>query len=370
MPDPRRHRFARPLLTKQFRYAAAVPLSAVLLCIGSATAWAAEPIVIDFVRHGQSVADAMNTMDTTPPGTVLTADGQAQAQAIADVLARQGPYAGIYASPLIRTQETAAPLASMLGMHAQILPGLSEIGSGIFGGSPVYGPEGLLYLLAPFAWVLGADFVPIPGSIDANGIAFDESFSSAVQTIYDNTAGTGGSTPTDLAFSSEGAITAWTLMNVNNPDFPAVLTELLKTGQLLPNTGTVVIEGDPTVGWTLVSWDGHPVPPASLPTELFVDVRDLITAPQMAAYHISEALLTGDPTTMVSAIGNGVEGVGAAAVHFPLAVTQDLINAVGGFSVGDLSADLANVVPTIATELSGALPGQLSVTLGDVLASL
>ena len=34
--------------------------------------------------------------------------------------------------------------------------------------------------------------------------------------------------------------------------------------------GTVVVQGDPQDGWTMVSWDGMPVPAASLPTELFV----------------------------------------------------------------------------------------------------
>ena len=43
-----------------------------------------------------------------------------------------------------------------------------------------------------------------------------------------------------------------------------------------------MIQGDPQDGWTLVSWDGTPIGPANLPTELFVDLRDLITEPEPA----------------------------------------------------------------------------------------
>ena len=165
---------------------------------------------------------------------------------------------------------------------------------------------GLLYLLTPIAWTLGAEFVPIPGSTTPNGVAFDQSFSNAVQTIYDNTVSATGSPPSDVAVSSEGAVATWTMMNVNNPDFSAILTTLLDTGQLLPNTGQVVVEGDPG-DWTLVSYDGIAVPQnPGLPTELFVDMRNLVEAPQFAAYNIYEALLTGDsPTTITSAIDGG-----------------------------------------------------------------
>ena len=75
-----------------------------------------------------------------------------------------------------------------------------------------------------------------------------------MQSIYDGTANATG-TANDVAFSSEGAIAVWTLMNVNNPDFsvPAAGSEKRK-GVL--NTGQVVIEGSPG-DWTLVSYNGH-----------------------------------------------------------------------------------------------------------------
>jgi hypothetical protein len=294
----------------RFRYVAVGLLSTALLGIAGATAWAEESITLDFIRHGESIDNMKNILDTMPPASGLSPQGMTQANDLMPEVA--GPYAGIYASQLLRTQETADPLADQLGLPVRDLPGLNEIGAGIFEGQPVYSLGGLLYLAAPIAWVFGAEFVPIPGSTDPNGIAFDESFGHAVQTIYDNSVTGGATNPTDLAFSSEGAIATWTLMNVNNPDFALVFTELLKTGQFVPNAGQVVVTGHPG-DWTLVSFDGQPVPrDPGLPTELFVDVRNLLEAPQFAAYDIQQALLSGDPTTITNAIQAGASEVDAA----------------------------------------------------------
>jgi broad specificity phosphatase PhoE len=321
--------------SRRRRYAVAGLLAAVPLAFASSTAWAEDSIILDFVRHGQSLANADGTIDTVPPGTGLTEAGQQQAAVLGDLLSQNAPFAGVYASDEVRAQDTAI---DALGLNPQLLPGLDEIDAGIYNGDPTDSLEGLLYLLAPIAWVLGDEFVPIPDSTDPNGIAFDESFTGAVQTIYDNTVATGGSS-TDVAFSSEGAISVWTLMNVNNPDFSAIISTLLDTGQVLPNTGQVVVDGDPG-DWTLVSYDGIAVPQdPGLPTELFVDARNLIEAPQFATYDIYEALLTGNSTTITSAIDAGLSQVLAATEQFPVAVIDDIANALAG----DLPGAAANL---------------------------
>jgi histidine phosphatase superfamily protein (branch 1) len=362
--------------SRQRRYAVAGLLAAVPLVLGSATAWAEESVVIDFVRHGQDAANAAGVIETTPPGDGLTTpDGVIQATNVGESLWQHGPYAGLYASEFFRTQETADIISGVLqnqmpvqDLPVQDLPGLDEINAGIYDGSPVNSLPGLLYLLTPVAWVLGAEFVPIPGSATPNGIAFDESFSNAVEKIYDSTVFATGSPPSDVAVSSEGAITTWALMNVNNPDFSLVLKELLTTGQFLPNGAQVVVEGDPQDGWTLVSFDGQPVPPASLPTELFVDARNLLEAPQFATYDIYEALLNGNSTTITSAIDAGLNQVVAATEQFPGAVIGDLVNALGGASLGSLS-DVGNLLPNIGTDLAGALPGELAAMAAGTLTS-
>jgi hypothetical protein len=132
-----------------------------------------------------------------------------------------------------------------------------------------------------------------------------------------------------VAFSSEGAIAVWTLMNVNNPDFSVLLNEVEKTGGFLPNTGQVVIEGQPG-DWTLVSYDGTAVPAdPGLGTELFVDFRNLIEAPQFAGYDIYEALLTGNSTTIDAALQTGLTQVDTALSQFPVDVFDQIVAALG-----------------------------------------
>lgn len=189
-----------------------------------------QSIVIDFVRHGQTPGNAAMLIDTAVPGPGLTALGQQQAQAIANALAAKGPYAGIFDSQLIRTQQTAAPLANLLGMAPQVLPGLNEIHAGIFEDLPQISPAGLLYLVGPIAWTLGFPIVPMlaPGSTDVNGIVFNRAFTGAVQTIYDaslaNPVVAADGNITSVAYSSAFTIGVGTMMNVDNPHPLLLLT--------------------------------------------------------------------------------------------------------------------------------------------------
>ena len=263
-----------------------------------------------------------------------------------------GDIAGIYASGLIRAQETAAPLATLLNLPVTDLSGLNAVNGGIFEGMPKGPVEALLNGAAPLSWILGQYWVPALGSSDYNGMAFESRFDAAVQTIYDDTVADGDDKLTAVAFSHEGAISTWALMNVKNPDFSVIINdELLKTGGLLSHTGQVVIQGNPTDGWTLVSWDGVDVPQdPGLPTELFVDVRDLITAPQMAAFHIQQGLLDalggGSLTPLLDAVQAGIRSVGQALVFFPQAVIGDIVGAVNdatGATSGDGADALAGI---------------------------
>lgn len=364
---------SRPGLYK-LRCLAVASLSTVLLVIAPAVAWADDAIVLDFVRHGES--GDMSVINTQVPGPSLTPTGEEQAQALAGVLKGTG-INDIYASTMIRSQETAEPLAAALHLWPlnadHILSGLNEINAGIFEGTPVNVGDlpvgGALYLLAPALWTLGLYFVPELGSSDANGVIFEDRVNDAVEKIYDLGAANGGGNMTDAVFSHEGTIAIWTLMNVDNPDFQVVLNELLTTGELLPYTGIVEVKGDPLDGWTLVSWDGQPVPQdPGLPTDLFVDFRDLITAPQTAAYHLYEALAGGDPAAIEGAIQAGINQVDTATAQFPTAVLDDVVNALtGGFQ--NLDTELASLVPTAVSDMAGLLPSDLSGLIGAALAA-
>jgi len=292
---------------------AATVVAAIVLMLGSALpAWAAEAMTLTFVRHGESAANAAGVIDTSVPGPGLTDLGREQAEAVADKLAGNS-YDGVYASSMVRTQETADPLANRLGQKVVVLPGLREIDAGVFEGQSEDSGLGRVgYVLAPVAWTLGARFVPVLGSTDGN--AFDARVDDAVQTIYNS------GDRNAVVFSHGATIMFWTMMNVDNPDLGLILSHPLD------NTSVVVITGDPEDGWTLKNWDGIEVAAQpSLPTKLFVDVRDAVTAPQTAAYRIGQALATGDITKIAKAIRDGVVDVTTKVVGFVPKVVSDVV---------------------------------------------
>jgi len=197
-------------------------------------------ITLTFIRHAESQSNAEHVINTDIPGPSLTEEGQSQAQQLAHQLSRNN-FDAIYASNMVRTQETAEPLAHALGKRVEILPGLQEINAGWFNNAPNKRADST-YLLAPADWLNSDRQDAIPGSISGN--QFNNQFSAAVQKIYDS----GNSKP--VAFSHRESIMYWTLMNVTNPK-----DSLAKTHPL-PNMGRVVITGSPAMGWTLVEWDG------------------------------------------------------------------------------------------------------------------
>jgi hypothetical protein len=307
-----------------------------LLLLGSGLARADdESIVLDLVRHGETLSNLNGIIDTAPPGAHLDPTGISDANTLAgSIISEFGKnnIAGVFASQEVRAVETAAPLVASLPPTTFYLPelsGLNEIPAGLFEGQPTTSLDGILYLLGPLSWALGLPLVPDLGDPSVNGVTFDEGFSNVVDAIYNGTANATG-TPTDVAFSSEGAIAVWTLMNVDNPDFSILLNELVNNHGFLSNGGQVIIEGSPG-DWTLVSYDGVAVPQdPGLGTELFVDFRNLIEAPQFAGYDIYEALLTGNSTAIDTALQTGVTQIDSALSQFPVEVFDQLVAAFGG----------------------------------------
>ena len=79
-----------------------------------------------------------------------------------------------------------------------------------------------------------------------------------------------------------------------------------------------------------MSYDGTAVPQdPGLGTELFVDSRNLIEAPQFAGYDIYEALLSGNSATIDAALQAGITQVDTALTQFPVEVFDDFVAALG-----------------------------------------
>lgn len=324
------------------------------------TAGDATNIVIDFVEHGIVTDDVpVDQPNPTigvsglPPGTPLSEAGEQEAQNVGqqlfDELGGPGGVAGIFAGIDTRMGQTVAPFASLEHMDTQILAGLDEVDGGIYAGQSESSPGGILFDLTLLAWAFGFRDVPMPGSVDLNGSAFDEISNGAVTTMYTdamaNPVVSDNGDITVVAGSGEAAISTWVLMNVNNPDlayFLPLFYQSLVTGDaggsFLHNGGVVQVEGNPQDGWTLVSWDGQAIPAnPGLLTELLVDLRAPLAAPQTAMYDVVNAVLSDDTSTIDSTLQTGLQSVGEALVQFPGSVFNDIVGELQALS-SDLSA--------------------------------
>lgn len=97
---------------------------------------AAPPTLVLLVRHGQTP-----TTGTTLPGRAkglhLADTGRAQAERAAERIGRLKKVAAVYASPLERTRETAAPIGRAVGQRVRVDRGLLECDFGDWTGAPL-----------------------------------------------------------------------------------------------------------------------------------------------------------------------------------------------------------------------------------------
>ncbi|WP_286174857.1 histidine phosphatase family protein [Mycobacterium sp. DL99] len=282
-------------------------------------AWAAENMRVTFVRHGQSAGNTSGNIDTSTPGPSLTPLGREQARAVADKLGDNN-YDAIYASQMIRTQQTAEPMSAYLGLPIQVLPGLQEIEAGDYEGTPESGALGG-YLKAPIAWAFAGQLgARIPGSIDGN--EFDARVDGALKTMYDK------GDRNVVVFSHGGTIMFWTMMNAKN----LTLAEkgMLLSQHALGNTDYVVIEGNPEDGWTLVDWNGQRFSPE--PTfghEVGLQVRTLTRQLEAAMKQVTDSFATGDVIKVATAINRSVADASFSVAKFNRAINAEVIKRVG-----------------------------------------
>lgn len=196
------------------------------------------------IRHAQTPANVRGELATARPGPGLTDLGRRQADGVVHALADQRIDA-IYASPLLRTGLTAAPLAQAHGLSVEVLEGLEEIEAGTLEDRSDM-PSVMTYVKTAFGLTEGALDGRIPGSID--GHEFFARFDGAVTRIFD--AHPDG---TVAAFSHGAAIRVWAVTRAANlqADAPFI--------RHLDNTGVVVLNGSPASGWLVETWEGEPV---------------------------------------------------------------------------------------------------------------
>lgn len=292
-----------------------IAMIAFTLLVGAAIpASAAELMRVTFVRHGQSAGNASGNIDTSTPGPVLTQLGREQAQAVVGTLGANN-YDAVYASTMIRTQLTAGPTSQFLHLPIQVLPGLQEIEAGIFEGTPESQAQNG-YGRFPLAWALANQRdLRIPGSIDGN--EFDARVDGALQNIYDN----GDRNP--VVFSHGGAIMFWTMMNASNLTAEQKL-DLLRTAAL-SNTNYVVVEGNPTDGWTLVDWNGREFgEQPTLESEVQLQLRTVARQLATSVKNVLDSFATLNPATVLSAIVQNAVEATYSVVKFAGAVNNQV----------------------------------------------
>jgi len=84
-----------------------------------------KPTVVLFVRHGQTPTTGAS-LPGRAPNLHLAESGIAQAQQAAERIAKLGSVAAVYASPMERTRETAAPIAKARKLRVRQSKGLIE----------------------------------------------------------------------------------------------------------------------------------------------------------------------------------------------------------------------------------------------------
>jgi probable phosphomutase (TIGR03848 family) len=92
------------------------------------------PTLILLVRHGQTPTTG-KLLPGRAPGLHLADAGREQAQRAADRIAALPTVDAIYASPLERARETAAPIGAVRGMKVQVDKGLLEADFGDWTGA-------------------------------------------------------------------------------------------------------------------------------------------------------------------------------------------------------------------------------------------
>ena len=196
------------------------------------------------IRHGQTTANAERILDTGPPGQSLTDLGIEQAEGLVDRL-RDQDIGVILTSDLIRTQETAAPLARDRGIDIEI----HADGREIFGGSLEDATDDAAfeeYARTVFSWTDGDRSTRLAGGESGDDVLtrFDRQVARAAEA----TRASGHEVGVVVA---HGAIMRmWTSCRAVGADASFIASHPM------PNAGIVELEPDDVGGWRLLSFAG------------------------------------------------------------------------------------------------------------------
>ncbi|MDQ7993493.1 MAG: histidine phosphatase family protein [Propionicimonas sp.] len=188
------------------------------------------------VRHGRTDSNVGLLLDTGAPGADLDASGLEQAASLVERLSEH-PIDAVFASSLVRTQQTARPLAQARGLEVRVLPGLREIPAG----EDEMSADATRYIGALIAWGEGDLHARVPGG--ENALEFFARYDDAIDVV----AASGAEVA--VVVSHGAALRVWASARV------AGFAQALGAAHL-DNTGVIVVDGGPAEGWTLVQLTG------------------------------------------------------------------------------------------------------------------
>ncbi|TNC19449.1 histidine phosphatase family protein [Georgenia sp. 311] len=194
------------------------------------------------IRHGQTSSNVGGLLDTGEPGAHLTELGREQAAAVARTLADERIDA-VYASTLVRTQQTAEPLLAERGLELRVRDGIREISAGDL---EMRGDDEAVraYVGTIFGWAQDPDR-RLPGG--ESGHEVWQRYDDVVAEAHAEGVGTA------VMFSHGAVIRSWTAVRAEN------VTAEHAAYNPLSNTGVVVLEGSPREGWWAHLWEGEPL---------------------------------------------------------------------------------------------------------------
>lgn len=195
------------------------------------------------LRHGQTSSNLAGALDTERPGASLTALGHAQARALPEAF-RAERISAIHASPLIRSQLTAAPLAGARGLVVGVEEGIEEISASDL---EMRSDSASVaeYIEVAAGWIHSDLDGKLPGGHD--GHTFLAGYDAAVARI----AARHDERDTAVVVSHGAAIRVWVAIRARGVGSVE--------DRWLANTGMVALDGDPAAGWDLVHWYSDPL---------------------------------------------------------------------------------------------------------------
>ena len=193
----------------------------------------------------------MQALDTAFPGNPLDDVGLREADGLPARLKETGLLDGLgslWVSPILRARQTIAPIEAATGLSATIDSGLREVLAADLEMS-TDARSVACYVDTTRSWMAGRPACRIPGSPE-DGTDTLQRFDDAGGRVAEQTAKAGSAAA--LLVSHGTALRLWTSLKAAPG---GAVDPLWIAERPMHNTGITVVDGDPSAGWSLTSWD-------------------------------------------------------------------------------------------------------------------